>query len=204
MKLRSLTLGTAALAGTLFFAGAGFADPNVYNTNPTPAERAATEQLNRDAAARAHDDAAANAAAAATARDNDNAARNNYNRNMQNYDAQRAGYERDRARYDRDHGASARRWNAFYGHDSFRDLAAMQGRELIGLTVSTRGGDRIGRIRDVDGRDAVTRVSIELRHNRTAWIDADDLRYDPRARAVVTDLSRDQVDSMANMHYPRF
>ena len=40
MKLRALILGTAALAGTLLLAGPGFAEPNYYNTNPTPEERA--------------------------------------------------------------------------------------------------------------------------------------------------------------------
>lgn len=202
MKLRSLTLGTAALAGTLLLAGSSFAEPSVYNTNPTPAERAATQQLNDTAADRARDDTTTNDAA----HDNYNAARSDYDRNLQNYDAQRAAYERDRARYDREHGGYAHRWDAFYGFDHFRDVTAMPSRDLVGLSVSTRGGDHVGRIRDVDSnRDGrITRVAVGIRGGDTAWIDADDLRYDPNTRAVFTDLTRDQVDSMSHMRYPRF
>ncbi len=203
MKLRSLTLGTAALTATLLLAGAASAAPDdYYNTNPTPQERAQTDQLNGNAANTAHDDANANDAA----HGNYDAARSDYDRNRDAYDAQRATYERDRARYDREHGGYAHRWNAFYGYSHFRDILAMPSRDLIGLTVSTRGGDRVGRIRDVDTDHAgrITRVAIRLHGNDTAWLDADDLRYDPGTRAVMTDLTRDQVNGMAHMRYPRF
>ena len=203
MKLRSLTLGSAALAGTLLFAGASVADPNdYYNTNPTPNERAQTDQLNGNAAANAHGDADANDAA----HNNYNAARSDYDRNRDAYDAQRAAYERDRARYNRENAGYAHRWNAFYGYSRFRDVMAMPSRDLIGLTVSTRGGNRVGRIRDVDTNNygRITRVAIGVGGGNTAWVDADDLRYDPGTRAVLTDLTRDQVNGMAHMNYPRF
>jgi hypothetical protein len=209
MKMRALTLGTAALAGTLLLAGSAFAEQNYYNTNPTPQERQQTDQLNGAAANQARGDADSNAADQNTynadrARyDNDRA---NYDRDRATADAQRAAYLRDRARYDRDHGGYAHRWDAFYGHDRFRDVFAMPTTDLVGLTVTTRGGNRVGRVRDVDtdpsGR--VSRISVSIGGGNRAWIDSDDLRFDPGSRALMTDLTRDQVNGMAHMRYPRF
>ena len=89
MKIRSLTLGSAAFAGTLLFAGAALAAPDdYYNTNPTPTERAQTDQLNGNAAATAHGDADANDAA----HSNYDAARSDYDRNRDAYDAMLAAH----------------------------------------------------------------------------------------------------------------
>ncbi len=210
MKLRALTLGTAALAGTLLLAGPGFAAPSdYYNTNPTPQERQQTNQLNGAAANQAHTDAddSVNAANANDA-NQANYARDRaaYNRDRDNADAQRAAYERDRARYDAEHGGPARRWDAFYGYNRFRDVMAMQSRDIMGLNVSTRAGNRVGRVREVDTdpQGRITRVSIGLTGGNRAWVDADDLRFDPSSRALLTDLTRDQVNDMAHMRYPRF
>jgi hypothetical protein len=198
MKLRSFTLGTAALAGTLLFAAPGFAQQSPYDTNPTPAERAQTDRLNSNAADRAHGDADANA----TAQGNYDTARSNYDRDRQTYDAQRAAYERDRARYYRE---NPRRWDAFYGHSNFSDVLSMRSDSLVGLTVSTRGGNRVGRVRDVDSdHGRITRIAVSVGGGNVAWIDADDVRYDPGSRTVFTDLTRDQIDSLAHMRYPRF
>ncbi|HEY0303009.1 MAG TPA: hypothetical protein VGC36_16805 [Rhizomicrobium sp.] len=170
---RALALGALV---ALLAAPPAFAD--YYNTNPTPAERAATERLNSDAAVRARGDAGPDFGAG---------------RNV-------APSGPDRAFGD------ARRWDAFYGKARFRDIAALPARELIGLRVSTRGGGRIGVVRDVDtnryGR--VTRVAIGVAGGNLAWVDADDLRFDPTARVIYTTLSRGEVDSMARMRYPRF
>jgi hypothetical protein len=210
MKMRALTLGTAALAGTLLLSGAALANPNdYYNTNPTPQERQQTDQLNGNAVDQAHGDTDTNTAN----QDNYNADRARYDRDRANYDrdratadTQRAAYERDRARYDRDHGGPAHRWDAFYGHDRFHDVFAMPSRDLVGLTVTTRGGNRVGRVRDVDtdpsGR--ITRISVSVGGGNRAWLDADDLRFDPESRALMTDLTRDQVNDMTHMRYPRF
>ncbi len=210
MKMRALTLGTAALAGTLLLSGAAFAEPNdYYNTNPTPQERQQTDQLNGAAADQARGDADRNAANQSNydaARADYDRNRADYDRNRAGYDAQRAAYERDRARYDRDHGGYAHRWDAFYGHDRFHDVFGMPSRDLVGLTVTTRGGNRIGRVRDVstDGSGRVTRISVSVGGGNRAWLDADDLRFDPESRALMTDLTRDQVNDMAHMRYPRF
>jgi hypothetical protein len=202
MKLRALTLGSAAIAGTLFLAVPAFAQQSYYDTNPTPEERTQTDQLNGDAANRAHDDADSNDAA-----NNDyNAARSDYDRNRQNYDAQRAAYDHDRARYDDDaRSGDAHRWDAFYGHDRFRDVARMDEDDLVGLTVDTRGGSHVGRIRNVDTEHGdVARVSVSLGDHQVAWLDADDLRFDPGNRTVMTDLSRDQIEGMAHTRSPHF
>src|SRR5215468_2443329 len=63
MKHRATTLGGAALAGVLLLSGSAFAQSSYYNTNPTPAERAQTNQLNSDAAVRARVDADSSATA---------------------------------------------------------------------------------------------------------------------------------------------
>ena len=88
-------------------------------------------------------------------------------------------------------------------HRAFRDVDTMSGHSLIGLRVSARGGDGIGRIRDVDRNSAgrVIRVSVSTGEGTVTWIDADDLRFDPVNREVMTDLSRHEVDGMA---HPRF
>ncbi len=195
MKLRALMLGSALL----FAALPAFAD--VYATNPTPGERAQTEQLNAGAAARAHSDADQDAAARADF----NARQDAVDRDRARYQADRARYERDRARYDRDYG-DARRWDVFFGHGRFQDVEALSPRQLIGLRVSTRGGGRVGLIRDVDtnryGR--ISRVAIGIGGGNAAWVDTDDLRYDPATNVVYTTLSRDQVGAMARLRYPRF
>ena len=199
MKLRTLMLCTAV--GTLFLAGPLAAAPSdPYNTNPTPQERQQTDQLNGAAANRAHGDADADAAARAQ----HDADMGSFNRDSDRANADRARYERDRARYNADNGA--RRWSAFYGFDRFRDVTAMSSNELTGLRVATRGGSRVGYIRDVDtnryGR--ITRVGISVGRDTLAWVATDDLRFDPRTRVVYTTLSRDDVNAMAHLRNPRF
>ncbi|MEJ1968296.1 MAG: PRC-barrel domain-containing protein [Rhizomicrobium sp.] len=202
MKLRATALCGAALAGTLMLAGPALAQRSYYDTNPTPAERAQTDQLNSDASDRARSESDDDAAAT----DANTAAQSDYNQRLNDYDAQRATYDRDRARYHAEHADYAHRWDAFYGHDRFRDVGTVPERDLMGLSVSSRGGSSIGRIRDVDfdARGGITRVAVSTGGDNVAWIDADDVRYDPQTRTVMSDLSRDQVGDMAHMRYPRF
>ncbi|HXC54359.1 MAG TPA: PRC-barrel domain-containing protein [Rhizomicrobium sp.] len=195
MKLRTLTLGGVAIAGLLLAASPSLAQQSVYDTNPTPAERQQTDQLNNDAANQAHGNADANAAA-----------NSQYNAANADYEAKQQAYERDRARFRADSAAYAHRWDAFYGHDQFRDVLAMPSSDLIGLSVDTRGGNRVGRIRDVDtnGAGGVTRIAIGTGGGRIAWVDADDIRYDPDTRAVLVDLTRDQIDGLSHVEHTRF
>jgi len=201
MKIRTLGLGSAALAGLLLVAPA-----LASGTSPdsSPAERGQTDQLNTDAANRARSDTDANSAA----QSDYDAARAAYESNLNDYDARKTTYDDDRAAYEaRRHDYERyrdQRWSAFRDHDGYHDIAALRSTDLVGKVVSTRGGERIGRIRDVDysadGR--VNRIAIAVRYNRVAWLYADDVRYDPKSRAILIDLSRDQVDRLARMRQP--
>ncbi len=96
------------------------------------------------------------------------------------------------------------RWDAYYGHDRFRDVAAMSSDDLIDVSVITASGDHIGRIRDVQHDSDGIHIAVDAGHRNVAWIDSDDLRFDPRDRVVVTDLSADQIRDMTQLHHPRF
>ncbi len=203
MHFRTLMLTGAA--GLLLVAAPAFAQSNNadsnYNQNSTPAERAQTNALNTDAADRARDAGDASAAA----RDNYDAQRAAYERSLNDYGMRKAAYDNDRARYDdlrHDYDRDrAQRWSAFPHRERFHDVLSLRADDLVGLTVSTRAGDRVGRIRDVkfasNGR--VDRIAIDVGARRTAWVYADDVRYDPETRAILIDLSRDQVDRLARM-----
>ena len=204
MQIRALLLASAM--GTLLAAAPAMAQnnyyPNYYHTNPTPEERVQTNNLNTGAAAIAHTDADVN--------DANNAdysrRRADYDANRATYEAERAAYERARSLYNMDRYAYAHRWDAFYGYSRFRDVALMDNDRIVGMRVSSRGGVYLGRVRDVDtnrfGR--ITRVSVGISRYRVAWIDADDLRFDPAGGQLVTFLSSSQVNDMARMRYPRF
>jgi len=206
MTFRATALTGAALAAILMIGAPASAQRSPYDTNPTPAERAQTNALNSAAANNARDDADTNDSVNATNQADYDRARADYENRMDNYDAQRAAYNRDRARYLNDRAGYAHRWDAFYGYSRFQDVSRLSETRLMGLQVSTRGGTFIGRVRDVDTNSygRVIRVAVSTNRDRVAWIDADDLRYDPSTRMVMTDLSRGQIDNMARMRYPRF
>ena len=203
MTIRTISLASAALAGLLFAATSSFAEDNYSNVS-TPAERVQTNALNSDAADRAHSDGAISTAA----QDDYDAARVAYERSLNNYDARKAVYDNDRARYEGErfyyNSYRAERWNTFHDRDRYRDVLGFRSADLIGMTVSTRDGERIGRIRDAEynARGQVNRIAVEVRSNRTAWVYADDVRYDPQMRVILIDLSNDQVDILVRMNHP--
>ena len=195
MNIPTLSLGSMALAGLLLAAPPVLAAGTSQDSSP--AERAQTNELNANVSA-------ANAAA----QSDYDAARAAYERSLNSYDARQATYDNDRARYEaqrQDYERNrAQRWGAFRDHDRYHDIASFRSTDLVGRMVATRSGGRIGRIRDVDfspdGR--VARIAIEIRYGRVAWLYADDVRYDPRSRAILIDLSRDQVDRLSQMRQP--
>lgn len=201
MKIRTLSLGSVALAGLLLAIAPALA---ATSQDSSPAERAQTDQLNSDAANRAHSDTDANSAA----QSDYDAARAAYESNLNDYDARKAAYDNDRAGYEArrlDYERNRdQRWGAFRDHDRYHDVASLRSSDLVGKVVSTSGGERIGRIHDVDyspdGR--VNRIAIAIRDSRVAWLYADDVRYDPNSRAILIDLSRDQVDRLSRMRQP--
>jgi sporulation protein YlmC with PRC-barrel domain len=203
MTIRTVSLGSAALAGLLFAAAPAFAEDNYSNVS-TPAERVQTNALNSDAADRAH----SNGVVSTAAQDDYDAARVAYERSLNNYDARKAAYDNDRARYEGERyyydSYRTERWNAFHDRDRYRDVLGFRSADLIGMTVSTRNGERIGRIRDAEynSRGQVNRIAVEVRNNRVAWVYADDVRYDPQLRVILIDLSSDQVDILVRMNHP--
>lgn len=201
MTIRTRLLCGAAAAFLSFAGVPAFADETNYNQNPTPAERAATNDLNKDASDRARADSNVSVAA----QGDYDAARAAYERSLSDYRDRQSNYDNDRARYDAERGNYDRerslRWSAFRDNGRYHDVFSLRSTELVGLSVRTRGGERIGRIRDVDyaadGR--VRRIAIEVGGRRSAWVYADDVRYDPRNRVILIDLSSDQVDRLARM-----
>jgi hypothetical protein len=198
-------LGTTAVAAALLLSVPAFAQASPYDTNPTPAEKAQTEQLNNDAVTNGQTDDQ-DAQPSQNQRDYD-ANKAEYDRKMQDYNAQRGQYDNERARYHDERAEYAHNWAVFYGYQDFRVVDRMSSDELVGMRVSARDGVHIGRIRDVDtapdGR--IVRIGIRLDDGHgLAWIDSDDLRFNPADRNVMIDLSRSQVDDMAHMHAPRY
>jgi len=191
MKLRNLMLGGAAL---VMLSAAPVSAQSIYTHEPTPEERVQTNNLNTDAAARAH----ADADASVLAQTDFDADRDRYERSLDDYRANRNAYENDRANYEAQRIAFDRdrtfRWRHFNHYDRFNVVYRFGNDELVGLTVMSPYGERIGRIRDVDFTPAgrVNRVAIAIGY-RTVWIYADDIRYDPYSRMAMVDLSRDQV-----------
>jgi hypothetical protein len=203
MNFRTLSLGGAAGA-CLLLAGVPASATGSFSHDSTPTERAQTDSLNATAADDAHSDNVANA----SAQDDYDAARAAYEINLNNYDVRKATYDNDRARYedqrhdyDRDR---LRRWSAFHDHDRYHDILSLRSVDLVGMTVSTQGGDRIGRITDVGfaANGQVVRIAIAVRHDQVAWLYADDVRYDPQSRAILIDLSEEQVDRIARIRQP--
>ncbi len=103
----------------------------------------------------------------------------------------------ERAAYRADH---PHRWYVLYGYDDRRTLANMSGEDLMDLRVRTQRGDAIGAasFASTPITGTINRVRVSTGEGTAAWIDADDLRFDPANRVVVTDLSRGEVDIMAH------
>lgn len=195
--------GAAVLAGLLMAAPAMAQPDGYYNTNPTPDERAQTSQLNDNAATQAGQAINDNDAARA---DYDTKSAE-YQQQLDRYRAQQEDYRRARAHYDdarAGNSDTARRWDAFYGHDNFEDVAVMSGDDLIGTAVVDVDGREVGRIRDVDRSKGFLRIGVRVDGHDVAWLDADHIRYDPDAGVAVTDFTPTEVRNAAVFSHPRF
>jgi hypothetical protein len=202
MKLKILALSSAS--ALVIALGSAMADPqagNPYTQNPTPQERAQTNDLNKqssDTAVQQTSDVQAQQDAV-DQQSSQNAQA--YDHQMQQYQdgqdraqAQQDQYEADRAEYyDRTHPTAW--WHDRYERASLDRLYGVHGGELAGLTVSKEDGYRIGRVASVDrgpgGR--IVRVEVVMPDNRSSWVDARDLRYDPDDQIVFTDLTAREV-----------
>jgi len=198
MTVRKLLLGCA---GSVMLVATPVLAQSIYTHEPTPEERVQTNNLNTEAA----DQAKSDTDAFVQAKDNYDADRDRYERSLEDYranrdsyDRQRDRYEDQRALYDRDR---QQRWRAFGHYDRYRAIYRFHSEDMVGLTVYARDGGRLGEIRDVsftpDGR--VNRLAISTGWHRTAWVYADDVRYDPVTHEYLIDLSRDQVWRLSRM-----
>ncbi len=203
MKLRNIALCSAGfLAITI---GAGAADPatgNPYTQNPTPQERAQTQQLNSQASDDAQVPAQPTPADQAQyqgQQDQYQAQQEQYQNDQQRYQAQQDRYRDERAEfyYDRSHPYAW--WHDRYARASLNLFYGVPRDELVDVRVVREDGFTIGRIREFerapDGR--VAAVKIVFRNGGAAWLKARDLRYDPDDRIVFTDLTVPELRDLA-------
>jgi hypothetical protein len=203
MKLRNLALSSAAILAIA--AGAACADPaagNPYTQNPTPDERAQTQQLNAQAASDAQvppQPTPADQTQYQVQQDQYQAQQQQYENDQMRYQAQQDRYRDERAEffYDRSHPYTW--WRDRYERASLDLFYGVPRDELIDLRVVRDDGFTIGRIRGYerasDGR--VAAVKIVFRNGGVAWIKARDLRYDPDSRIVFTDLTVPELREIA-------
>jgi len=202
MNLRNIALCTAGfLAITI---GAASADPaagNPYTQNPTPQERAQTQQLNSAASQDAQVPAQPTPADQAqydAQQDQYQAQQGQYQHDQQRYLAQQDRYRDERAEffYDRSHPYTW--WHDRYARASLNLFYGVPRDELVDLRVVRDDVFTIGCIhelaRGLDGR--VAAVKIVFRNGGIAWIKARDLRYDPDDRIVFTDLSEPELRAL--------
>jgi len=196
MTLRILALSSTAalLIGTV----SAFADPaagNPYTQNPTPQERAQTQQLNTQAS----DQAQQSTTAVQTQNDANQAQyqrqQDQYQDDQARYQAQKERYLDERAEYNFDRSHPLSWWHERYERATLNHFYDIPRGELVDLRVMRDDGFTLGRIRDVerapDGR--VVAVRIVFRNGDRAWVKARDLRYDVDERIVFTDLSYPEI-----------
>jgi hypothetical protein len=197
MRARILALGSAGALLIGLGAGTAFADPaagDPYTQNPTPQERAQTQQLNVQAseAAQATSDAQMqNDAAQAQYQQQ----QDQYQNDRARYQAQKDRYLDERAEYNFDRSHPYAWWHERYARATLNRLHDIPRTELIDLRVVRDDGFVLGHIRNVDrapdGR--VMAVQVRFRNGDLIWVKARTLRYDVDDRIVFTDLSYPEI-----------
>jgi hypothetical protein len=198
MKLLTLVLSSTSALLLSFGATAVLADPaagDPYTQNPTPQERAQTQQLNGQASADAQQ-----STSAATAQNDANQAQyqqqqDQYQNDQAHYQAQKDRYLDERAEYNFDHSHPGAWWHERYERASLNHFYDIPRTELVDMRVVRDDGFVLGHIRTIDrapdGR--VESVQIRFRNGESAWVKARDLRYDLDDRIVFTDLSYPEI-----------
>jgi len=202
MKLKTLALCGASVAFMSIGATAVIADPatgDPYTQNPTPQERAQTQQLNSQAA----DTATQSTSDVQTQTDANQAQyqqqQDQYQNDKNRYDAQQQHYQDQRAEYEYDRSHPTTWWHDRYGQSTLNHFYDVPRAELVDLRVMREDGYTVGRIREVErhGDGRVESVRVIFRDGESAWIKARDLRYDPEDRIVFTDLSISELHALA-------
>jgi hypothetical protein len=202
MKLKTLALCGASVAVMTIGATAVIADPvagDPYTQNPTPQERAQTQQLNSQASDTAVQQTDAQAQTNADNQAQYQQQQQQYQNDRQHYAAQRDRYLDERADFNFDRTHPETWWHDRYEHATLNRFYDIPRAELVDLRVARENGYSVGRIADVMRRDdgKIERVRIALRDGEMAWVSARDLRYDPDDRIVFTDLSATAIYDMA-------
>jgi len=198
MTLRTLALSSTsalllALGTTSVLADPAAGDP--YTQNPTPQERAQTQQLNAQAAGTAQQSATdvqtqtdANQAQYRQQQDQ-------YQADQDRYQAQKDRYLDERAEYNFDRSHPSTWWRDRYERATLNGFYEIPSAELVDLRVVREDGFVLGRIHDVhrrpDGR--IWEVRVVFRNGDSGWVKARDLRYDVDNRLVFTDLSYPEI-----------
>ena len=201
MNIRNLVLSSAsALVLTAGLALAQSNDP--YTHNPTPEERAQTQQLNDQAQGQATSDTDASQASQQQYQQQQQQYQDQqqrYQNDQQAYQSQQQDYWDQRADYNYDRTHPGGWWHDRYARASLNHFYDIPRSELIDLRVATEDGFRVGRISELDRHEdgRVATVRIEFRDGESAWVKARDLRYDPDDRIVFTDLSLRELRQIA-------
>lgn len=198
----------AFLAGAPAMAQADRVDANgMPTTHSTPAEHAATADLNSSVAgANAQADATANQNNAqyqgaladhqAAVQENRAAVQQNQAA-VQQYQDQTAMYKNLRARYAAERAAYHRAvWPSRYAQWTLED----NDNKLVGQRVEITSGDRVGTVTDVahNASGRVVGLRVALDNDKIVWIDREDVRYDRADGIVMTNLDRADLRQMAD------
>lgn len=206
MTFKSIALSGAAVLALSFGPAAAGDDP--YTHNPTPEERAQTQNLNNQAVGQAVSDADASDAAQQAyqaQQDQYQAQQRQYENDKAHYDAQQDRYQarQDRYRaelaeyYDRSHPYTW--WHDRYARATLNHFYDIPRAELVDLRVMREDGYTVGRIREIDrhGDGRVAAVRIVFHDGDSAWVRASHLRYEPEDRVVFTDLTITELHDLA-------
>jgi hypothetical protein len=203
MKLKTLALCGTGVAFMMVGATTVIADPasgDPYTQNPTPQERAQTQQLNNGAA----NDAATGMSAVQSQNDANQAQyqqqQDQYQNDRGRYEAQQDRYRDQRAEYNYDRSHPYAWWHDRYARATLNRFYDIPRAELVDLRVVREDGYSVGRITEVDrkGDGRVAAVRIVFRDGEAAWVKARDLRYDLDDRIVFTDLSVVELRDLAH------
>lgn len=199
---------SAFLAGVPALAQGERVDANgMPTTHSTPAEQAATADLNN--AVSSANEAADSRARAADSQyqqqqqqyqnqlQQNQQAQRDYEANAQAYADQRAQYENLRARFAAERARYRRgQWPSRWSRWTIDQYTA----DLLGQKVQIINGERVGTVRDVarmpDGQ--VEALLVELDGGKVVWIDRADIRYDRADGVVMTNLDNHDLHLMAD------
>lgn len=169
-------------------------------THSTPAEKAATAEINKqigvsNSAVDAKTDAN-NAQYQAQQQQYQGQLQNNaaqqaaYTDKNAQYNALRARYSVERAAYHR--GVWPGRYRTW--------VLAERDSRLVGGRVELLSGARVGTVTDtaIAANGRVSAILVELDNNRVVWIDAGDVRYNRADGVVMTNLNRNDLRHMAD------